>query len=103
LTRLPTTRKRLSKLSADRQRRFCEVLERKSRGRPQWYVNIDSIARQLGIDWREATLLAAECEQAGLVVHDLSSSAMRHRRAMDIPHSVALLPDALAIIRKKQR
>ena len=83
--------KRPSKLSAERQRRFCEVLERKSRGRPQWYVNIDSVARQLGIDWREATLLAAECEQAGLVVQDLRSSAMRHRRAKGIPHSVALL------------
>jgi hypothetical protein len=44
----------------------------------------------MGLSWEEATVLAGECAQLGLVKHDLSSSSTAHRQGKELPHSVSL-------------
>lgn len=90
-------------LATARARRFCEVLAKVSRDRPQpWWTSIADVAWGLNMNADEAVLLAHECELAGLVHHDLSSAATAHRHAAEKPHSVSLSAGGWKLVEKKR-
>ena len=66
---------------------FCDALVKLSDGRSvTWSVAIDAVAWRLGISTEEAIVLADDCQQAGLVRHDVPER-LRGKR---LPHSVTL-------------
>lgn len=86
-------------LASARARRFCELLALVSEGRPRpWWTSIADVAWGLNMNDDEAALLAHECELAGLVRHDLSSTATEHRHADEMPHSVSLTANGWKVV-----
>jgi hypothetical protein len=78
--------------SADRARRFCQVLSADAEGRRQmpWWTSIHAIAAKLDLPYDEAVALADDCAKAGLVSHDQSQHTKADRRSAQLPHSVTL-------------
>jgi hypothetical protein len=90
--------------SAERQRMFCEALHRVvAHRRGLWWTSINSVADHLGIDYDEAAVLAHECEKAGWLRHDLSSSATKYRHGHAVPRSVILSAAGLTMLRDGPR
>jgi hypothetical protein len=91
------------KLSTDRARQFCSAFATETRGRPNWWVSIQTVADRLGMPGDDAITLADDCARDGLVMHDQSQHTKVDRRAGGQPHSVTLAGRSWALVRGKQQ
>ena len=84
-------------------RRFCQALAEAAGDRTNWWVSIQTVADRLGMDSDQATILAADCAEAGYVEHDQSQHTKVGRRATELPHSVTLAAAGRALLAPRRR
>lgn len=90
------------RLSTERAQRFCRAVAAETGARRNWWVSIQSVADRLGLEVDEATVLADDCAQAGLVSHDQSQHTAADRRMTTLPHSVSMAADGWDLVRRQQ-
>ena len=71
--------------------------------RRNWWVSIQKVAERLGVPVDQATVWADEFAIAAYVRHNQSQHTAAERRRTELPHSVTLMPDGVALLAQAAR